>query len=157
MSERSRTIILAVSLALNTFLIGAAVGGAYMWHTSGSLRTGTAMRGGLGLAAEALPTEKRKAFRQMLTQAREEAASDIAAARAGRLELAKLMMAEPLDRQAVDAQLSVIRQSDIALRARLEKAVIELAETLTPAERRNFVEGLRGHGAMLRGLNTGKN
>jgi len=156
MSERSRTIILVISLALNAFLVGAAAGGAYMWHASGPLRAGIATRGGLGLAAETLPMEKRKAFRQMLTQARKEAASDIAAARAGRLELARLMMAEPLDRQAVDAQLSVIRQSDIALRARLEQAVIELAETLTPAERKSFVEGLRGHSAMLRGLNTSK-
>jgi uncharacterized membrane protein len=156
MNERSRTIILAISLALNAFLVGAAVGGAYMWYASGPLRAGIATRGGLGLAGEALPVEKRKAFRQMLSQARKEAASDIAAAGAGRLELAQLMMAEPQDRQAVDAQLSVIRKSDIALRARLEKAVIDFAETLTPAERKSFVEGLRGHGAMLRGLKDRK-
>ena len=157
MSERSRVAILSISLTLNAFLVGAAVGGAYMWHASGPLRAGIAMRGGLGLAAEALPVEKRKAFRQMLTQARNEAASDIAAAKMGRLELAQLMVAAPLDRQAANAQLSVIRQSDIALRARLEKAVIDFAETLTPPERKSFVEGLRGHGAMLRGLAARKN
>jgi uncharacterized membrane protein len=103
-----------------------------------------------------LPAEERKTFRQMLMRARKEAASDIAAARAGRLQLAQAMVAVPLNRQAVDAQLSAIRQSDMALRARLEKAVVDFAETLTPAERKSFVEGLRGHGAMLRGLKARK-
>jgi uncharacterized membrane protein len=104
-----------------------------------------------------LPVEKRKAFRQMLAHARKDSASDIAAARSGRVELAQLMTAEPLDRQAIDAKLSVIRQADVALRARLEKAVIDFAETLTPAERNKFVEGLRGHGAMLRGVKARQN
>lgn len=157
MSERPRTIVLAISLALNAFLVGAAVGGAYMWHASGPLRSGISARGGLGVAAETLPVEERKTFRRMLMRARKEAASDIAAARAGRLELAQLMVADPLNRQAVDAQLSAIRQSDMALRGRLERAVVDFAETLTPAERKSFVEGLRGHGAMLRGLKARKN
>jgi uncharacterized membrane protein len=157
MSERSRFIVLAISLALNVFIVGAALGGAYMWHASGHFPPGTASRGGLGVAANALPAEERKIFRQMLMQARKEAASDIAAARSGRLKLAQLMMAEPFNRQAVDAQLDSIRQSDMALRAGVEKAVIDFAETLTPADRQNFVDGLRGHGAMLRGLKTRKN
>lgn len=157
MSERSRPIVFAISLALNVFFVGAAVGGAYMWHASGPLRAGISARGGLGVAADILPVEERKTFRQMLIQARKEAASDIAAARAGRLELAQLMVAEPLNRQAVEAQLSTIRQSDMALRARLEKAVVDFAETLTPAERKSFVEELRGHSAMLRGLKARTN
>jgi uncharacterized membrane protein len=156
MSERPRTIVLVISLALNAFLVGAAVGAAYMWHASGPLRSGISVRGGLGVAADTLQVEERKTFRQMLIRARKDAASDIAAARAGRLELAQLLVAEPLNRQAVDAQLSAIRQSDMALRARLEKAVVDFAETLTPAERKSFVEGLRGHGAMLRGLRARK-
>ena len=157
MIERSRSIVLAISVALNVFIVGAAVGGAYMWHASGLLRPGAPERGGLAVAANAFSAKERKTFRQMLMQARTEAASDIAAARSGRLKLAQLMVAEPLDRQAVDAQLASIRQSDIALRARLEKAVIDFAETLTPADRKIFVEELRGHGAMLRGLKPRKN
>lgn len=157
MSERPSTIVLAMSLALNVFLVGAAVGAAYTWHASGPLRSGLSARGGVGVAAETLPLERRKAFRQTLIQARKEAASDIAAARAGRLELVQLMVAEPLNRQAVDAQLSAIRQSDMALRANLEKAVVDFAQSLTPAERKSFVEGLRGHSAMLRGLKASKN
>ena len=156
MIEKSRSTILAISLALNVFIVGAAVGGAYMWHASGPFRPAASARGGLGVAANALPAEQRKTFRQMLILARKEAAADIAAARSGRLKLAQLMVAEPLDRQAVDAQLASIRQSDMALRAKLEKAVIDFAETLTPAERKSFVEELRGHGAMLRGLKPRK-
>jgi uncharacterized membrane protein len=157
MSERSGPVVLAISLALNVFLVGAAVGGAYMWHAFGPLRAGISARGGLGVAAQTLPVEERKTFRQLLIQTRKQAVSDVTAARAGRLQLAQLMVADPLNRQAVDAQLSAIRQSDIALRAKLEKAVVDFAETLTPAERKSFVEGLRGHSAMLRGLQARKN
>lgn len=156
MSERFRTIVLAISLAVNVFIVGAAAGGAFMWHASGPLRSAIPVRGGLGVAAHTLPMVERKTFRQMLRQARQEAASDIAAARSGRLKLAQLMVAEPLNREAIDAQLAAIRQSDIALRARLEKAVVDFAETLTPADRKSFVDGLRGHGAMLRGLKARK-
>lgn len=156
MSDKARTIILAVSLAFNVFIVGAVVGGGYMWHVSGQHRPVIAARGGLGRAAEKLPAAERKAFRQMLAETRRAAASDIAAARAGRLNLAQLIATDPVNRQAIDAQLAAIRQSDSALRARLEKTVIDFLETLTPTERSTFVEGLRGHGAMLRGLKTGK-
>jgi uncharacterized membrane protein len=157
MSDRARTIVLAISLAFNVFIVGAAVGGAYMWHASGSHRPGIAARGGLGRAAQKLPAAERKAFRQMLAQTRKSAVSDVVAARSGRLKLAQLMTADPIDRQAIDAQLSTIRQADSALRAKLEKTVIDFFETLTPPERQTFVEGLRGHGAMLRGLKPTKN
>jgi uncharacterized membrane protein len=156
MSNRARTIVLAISLAFNVFIVGAAVGGAYMWHAFGPHRPGIAARGGLGRAAEKLPAAERKAFRQMLAQTRKDAASDVAVARSGRMKLAQLMTADPIDRQAIDAQLSVIRQADSALRAKLEKTVIDFFETLTPSERQTFVEGLRGHGAMLRGLKPRK-
>ncbi|ESX71606.1 MULTISPECIES: periplasmic heavy metal sensor [unclassified Mesorhizobium] len=79
------------------------------------------------------------------------------AARAGRAELARLIAQDPLDRTAVEAQLSAVRTADIALRTRLEKAVIDFAQTLTQAERQILVEGLRGRGAMLRRLNSGNN
>jgi uncharacterized membrane protein len=157
MSEKSTAIILALSLALNVFLVGAAAGGAYMWHAAGPFRGRMVARGGLGVAADTLPVAERKTFRQMLVQARKEAVSDIKDARSGRLKLAQQMVAEPLNRQAIDTQLAAIRQSDMALRARLEKAVVDFAETLTPSERKSFVEGLRGHGAMLRGLKARKN
>ena len=156
MSDKARTIILAVSLAFNVFVVGALAGGGYMWHVSGQHRPAIAVRGGLGRAAVKLPAAERKAFRQMLAETRRAAASDVAAARAGRLSLAQLMTTDPINRQAIDAQLAAIRQSDSALRARLEKTVINFFETLTPSERSTFVEGLRGHGAMLRGLKTVK-
>jgi uncharacterized membrane protein len=156
MSDRVRTIVLTISLAFNVFIVGAAVGGAYMWHASGPHRPGIAARGGLRHAAEKLPAAERKAFRQMLAQTRKDAVSDITAARSGRRKLMRLMTADSIDRQAIDAQLSAIRQADSALRARLEKTVIDFFETLTPSERRTFVEGLRGHGAMLRGLKIRK-
>ncbi|MGN6766262.1 MAG: periplasmic heavy metal sensor [Rhizobiaceae bacterium] len=156
MNNRARTIVLAISLAFNVFIIGAAVGGAYMWHESGSYRPAFAARSGLGGAAEKLPVAERRTFRRMLAQTRKDAASDIEAARAGRLRLAQLMTADPIDRQAIDAQLSATRQTDSALRAKLEKTVVDFFETLPPSERQTFVEGLRGHGAMLRRGKAGK-
>ncbi|HVW93882.1 MAG TPA: periplasmic heavy metal sensor [Devosia sp.] len=150
MTERSRTIALAISLALNVFVIGAAAGGALMWHFSAAPRQEAPARGALAQAAAALPADEGKTFRNMLAAARKASASDIAAAKAGRQELAQLMTNDPLDRQAIDAELAAIRQADIALRARLEKAVTDFLATLTPADRRLFVAGLRGNGSILR-------
>jgi uncharacterized membrane protein len=55
-----------------------------------------------------------------------------------------------LDKAAIDADLAKIRNADMALRSRLEQAIVDFAETLSPAERQTFVEGLRQRSGMLR-------
>jgi uncharacterized membrane protein len=156
MSDWSRKILLAASLAFNVFIVGAAAGAGYMWYATDRPRIAAAQRG-LRFAAENLSAQQRRIFHQMLVDARRNAAADIEAARAGRTELARLLVQDQMDRPAIDAELARIRNADIALRTRLEQAVVSFAETLSAAERQNLVEGLRRRGGMLRRVVPEKN
>lgn len=150
MSERSIRVLLAVSLALNIFVLGAAAGAGYMWHTQETQRDGAGDQRGLRFAAAGLSPEQRKAFRQALVEARRQSAADIEAARTGREAVARLIEAEPIDAAAVNETLASVRQADMALRGRLEQAVVTFGKELTPADRARLVDGLRGRTNMLR-------
>ncbi|MGD9803125.1 MAG: periplasmic heavy metal sensor [Hyphomicrobiaceae bacterium] len=149
MGDRSRNSLLAISLALNVFILGAVAGGAYMWHALDPAKVAENQRA-LRFAAQALPPAQRMGFRQALAAARRAAASDIETARQGRDALARLLSQDALDQAAIDAELTKIRSADMALRTRLEQAIIDFAESLTPAQRREFVDGLRQRGGILR-------
>ncbi|SJM35841.1 periplasmic heavy metal sensor [Mesorhizobium delmotii] len=150
MSERSIRILLAVSLALNIFVLGAAAGAGYMWRTQGAQRDGAGDQRGLRFAAAGLSPEQRKAFRQTLADARRQSAADIEAGRTGREQVARLIEAQPIDAAAVNETLASVRQADMALRGRLEQAIVSFATGLTPADRARLVDGLRGRSNMLR-------
>ncbi|UDL89284.1 periplasmic heavy metal sensor [Mesorhizobium sp. PAMC28654] len=149
MSPRSRTILIAASLAFNVFFVGAA-GGALIWYSFGHNRLAQPGQG-LRFAAQHLSAQQQKTFRQMLNQARQDAAADVEAARNGRAALSTLLAADTIDQPAVNTQLEVVRKADINVRTAVEKAVLDFAQKLTPEERRIFVQDLRGRGAMLRG------
>lgn len=151
MSERSIRLLLAASLAVNIFLLGAAAGAGYMWRAQEVQRDAAGEQRGLRFAADDLSPEQRKAFRQALAEARRQSAADIEAARAGREEVARLIEGEPIDSAAVNAALTAIRQADTALRSRLEQAIVSFAAGLTPADRARLVDGLRDRTSMLRG------
>ncbi|WP_192365995.1 periplasmic heavy metal sensor, partial [Mesorhizobium mediterraneum] len=68
-------------------------------------------------------------------------------------QVARLIKAEPIDAAAVSETLASVRQADIALRGRLEQAIVSFATTLTPADRARLVDGLRGRTNMLRRAN----
>lgn len=142
-------LLLAGSLALNVFLVGAAAGGAYVWFEAG--RTAAGPRTGLRFAASELSAERREAFHAALAGARSAAAGDAAAGRNRREELHRLLERVPLDRPAIDAALAGIRAADMAVRARVEGAVVEFAAGLGDDERATLLEGLEGSGQMLRG------
>lgn len=154
MTPRTRTVLLAGSLALNLFLIGGLAGGAYIWSTRGPEFIG---QRALRFAADGLSDEQRKAFRQGLMQARRDSAPDVQAGRVGRQDLNGLMRAESLDRDAIDTAFAGIREADTALRQRLEMAIVDFAATLTPAERQAFVDGLENRTAMLRRSSASEN
>jgi uncharacterized membrane protein len=156
MHDRFRNILLAASLALNVFIFGAAAGGAYMWHTMDRPKVAQNQRA-LRFAASRLPSAQRKAFQQALTTARRASASDIEEARAGRDALARLLSQSELDQAAIDVELARIRSADLALRTRLEGAVIDFAKALSPAQRQELVEGLRQRTHMLRQAPPKKN
>ena len=156
MSERSSRLLLALSLALNIFIVGAAAGAGVMWYWSQQSTSGGGQRG-LWLAAENLSAEQQKAFRKLLAEARRDVKPDTAAGYTSSDELAHLLVQNPLDMTAIDAELVKIRNADSILRARLERAVVSFAETLAVADRKLLVEGLRGRGRMLRRPPQGKN
>ncbi|MDW6026320.1 periplasmic heavy metal sensor [Mesorhizobium sp. BAC0120] len=149
MSDRLRNILLAVSLAINVFIVGAAAGGGFMWYAMDRSRTAQ-NQGALRFVAADLPLAQRRAFLQALGDARRASISDLETARASRDDLARLLSQDRLDKGAIDAELVKIRNADMALRSRLEQAVVDFAETLSPAERQTLVEALRQRASMLR-------
>ncbi|MEO3386337.1 periplasmic heavy metal sensor [Mesorhizobium sp. CAU 1741] len=152
MSDRAPRFLLAASLAINLFVFGAVVGAGFMWLAQGQPDApGAGQQRGLRFAAEELSRDQRRAFRGALADARRQSASDIDGARAGREEVARLLATEPFDRAAVEAALAATRQSDMALRARLEEAIAGFAAGLTPDERARLADGLRARTGMLRG------
>jgi uncharacterized membrane protein len=148
MSPRAIKMLLAASLALNIFILGAAAGAGYMWWQARERPQAEAQRG-LRFAAAELSPEQRRAFRQALAEARRRAADDTATARTSREAAARLLAAEPLNAAAVETELARVRAADMALRSRLEQAIVGYAATLSPADRERLVDGLRGRGAML--------
>lgn len=149
MDGRMKTGLLAISLAFNIFILGAAAGGGYIW-----LREDAALfaqkRPGLAAAARSLSPEERRAFRQAIQQARRSEADQIGKGRDSRAGLAELLSAPTLDRPAIDRTLEAIRNADMSVRAAVEKAVVDFAATLSPADRKTLVEGLENRGQMLR-------
>lgn len=151
MNSRMTGALLAVSLAFNIFLVGAAVGGAFVWFTHTQPKPEPPARGVFS-AAQSLPQDKRDDFRKALRQARKSVAGRSKDGRKARENLARLLVQEPLDRAAIDARLEAIRDADDAVRARVEAAIIEFAATLTPAQREKLVKALATRGQMLRGI-----
>jgi uncharacterized membrane protein len=155
MSPRAIKMLLAASLAVNIFILGAAAGAGYMWQARERPRV-EAQRG-LRFAAAGLSPEQRRAFREALAEARRQAAAEILSARTSRETAAKLLAAEPLDAAAAETELAKARAADMALRARLEQAIVGYAATLSPGDREVLVDGLRGRGAMLRRVRAQRN
>jgi uncharacterized membrane protein len=145
MNETSLKRWLLVSLAINLFLVGCGIGGAWIWWAAERPAIAAAAAPqprGLRYAADDLAPEQRRAFRIGLRDARRDAAASIEAAGNGRQEVMRLLSASQFDRNAVAAALARTREADAAWRARAETSVVEFAATLSPDERLKLVSGL---------------
>jgi uncharacterized membrane protein len=138
MSQRMLKIICAVSILLNIFLVGAALGGL-VWararhpaHAVGSIR----------VAGSELPQDERRAFRQALRGARLEMQPTIAAGRQAREDAAALLRAPTLDQAALAAALERVRTADLAIRSHVEARAIAFAATLPPTDRQKLADGI---------------
>lgn len=147
MTGRSLKFALVVSLVINVFLLGAIAGGMYRWfaHEHASV----AQQRGLRFAASELSAQRQKQFRVELRRARRDAAPLIEASRDGRREIAQLLAAPQLDRDALDAALARTREADVAVRTRIEATVTDFAASLSPQERLKLVDAMRRHGPLL--------
>lgn len=151
MTARAIKALCVGSLALNLFLVGAIVGGAYRWFAArDAVPTAAGARAGaptaLRYAAQDLSPERRREFVDALRQARRDARPLTQQARAGRDDVLRLVAAPQFDRQALDAALANTREADRAVRERVETAVADFVATLTPDERATFAQGLKVRG-----------
>jgi uncharacterized membrane protein len=146
MNGRTMKFALAASVALNVFVLGAATS-ALFWRSAAM--PSQPQEQGLAAAAQALEPAQRQAFRQAVATARRDAQPDSQVARDTRNKLALLLKAPDLDRGAIDATLETTRAADIKVRARIESAVIDFAESLDPQNRALLIEGLSSRGQIL--------
>jgi uncharacterized membrane protein len=132
------TALLIVSLGLNLFLIGAAVGaivlGSRVAHWRGSLRPVPVLRA----AATALQPPDRRAFLMTLRQVGRDARPTSLQARALKREVWLSLSDARFDAAAAKAKLREARTLDQSARTTIEEAVIDFAAKLPPGERAKF-------------------
>lgn len=128
--------LVAASLVLNVFLIGALAGGAG-WLI-GRSNPGYSLES----AGGKLPADDREAFRQALRDVRRESRQIIVDGQQARREAADLLQQPTLDTPALAAALERARNADAAIRAKLEQRIVEFAASSSLEDRRLLAEGL---------------
>ncbi|MGN6320072.1 periplasmic heavy metal sensor [Trinickia sp.] len=150
MTTRAIKVLCIGSVALNIFLVGAIVGGAYRWFASHDTAKVAAAPAAapqaLRFAAQELSPERQRQFLDALRQARREVRPLVKQARDDRHDVLQRVAAPQFDRQALDSALAATRDADRAVRERVETAVADFVATLTPAERTTFAQSLRLRG-----------
>ena len=150
MSPRTLKILCAVSILLNIFLLGAAIGGA-AWVKARHPMIGV---GSIRVAGSDLPQDDRRAFRRALREARQEMRPTAMAGRQGREEAAALLSAPTLDQAKLADALARIRAADIAIRAHVEERAIAFAASLPPDERAKLAGGIERRRARAASMTT---
>jgi uncharacterized membrane protein len=147
MPVATQRVALILSLALNLFLACAIAGAAVMWTGLGAPRV-QAARPPLRFAGDRLTPTHRAAFRAMLRAVNHDAAPIVQEARESRREAAMLFVQPAYDPRKVARALDHARQADIAVRTRLETAVVDFAAGLPVQERVSLADGLRRGGPL---------
>ena len=138
--KRWPTILLIVSLVLNIFLIGAIAGSIWHWtHNQGiGFRGAWRMR-----AAESLPEPQATAFRQSIKSTVHANFGLIRQGHAARAEAARLFVQPQFDANAITAKLDQARASDMALRAQIERRLVQFSATLPRDQREKLADALK--------------
>jgi uncharacterized membrane protein len=150
MSSTKLKIACAVSILLNIFLIGAAVGGT-VWVRARHPLIGV---GTIRIAGSELPADDRRAFRQTLHAARREMRPVAMTGWQAREDAATLLRAPTLDQAALNTALARARAADITIRAHVEARAVGFVATLPPAERAKLADGLERRRSRLAALAT---
>ncbi len=145
MMSRRLQILLIVSLALNVFVLGALVSRVLVHKRAETVAmTGfNPGRGHLRQAVMQLEPDHRRTLRRMLGEAMREMKEQGETARAARIEAARLLGAERLDRAALEAELERARAAEQAIRVRIEAGVVEFAASLPADQRIVLVDALK--------------
>ena len=140
--------LLAISITLNVFLAGGIAGALYQWIGDEHAILLEQHRN-IRFAAETLTLEDQKTFAYLLKQQRHDAIPLAQDARAGRENVAKLLVAPQFDQQAIDDALAKTRAADFEQRRRFEESVVTFASSLAFDERLRLADGLRRRGSFL--------
>jgi uncharacterized membrane protein len=136
-------IALAVSLALNLFIIGTVVGAGFQRHRAVEMRGAPAPGNPMMRAGDSLPPPERQAYRMHLRQAALANQPLLAANRAARDKVADAFSAPNFDVTAAQAALAASRDAENTARTQLENALVDFAKTLPADQRKMLAEGLR--------------
>lgn len=138
MSPRAVKIALAVSVALNLFVLGGAVTAWMGWKAAEDRvqevrrpPRGGALRDALSQVEPATRVRVRQALRASALAAR----PDFEEAREARREAVALASADPFDAVAATALLQRSRDAEARGRARIEADSVQILATLDPADR----------------------
>jgi uncharacterized membrane protein len=136
-------LLLAISVVVNLFALGALGGGAAMWFA-------TSARHPLRAAGDTLPSADRRRFHQMFKTVAQQVRPLQQSARENR-HAADLLFVQPMfDAAAAAEALSRARDADLAARTEVETALVGFAATLPQVERQAFANGLGQGGGPLR-------
>lgn len=152
MTPRTKTILLAGSVALNLF---AAAAVATMFVTRAQVedrveaqhkppRTGSPM-----MLIEGLDPAERDRVRDALRASALAARPDFETARQNRREAVRIASSDAFDRARVTALLTQSREAELRGRARLETDAVAVLDTLQPADRKALSEILTRRGRVV--------
>ncbi len=145
--NRNLVIALAVSLGVNLFVLGAGASLMVVRATGGQFGGGHPPPDPMGRTMRRLAPEDRQALRQSIANRQAKIDGLRAQARLARQEIGDLLEAPQVDRPAMTAAMARVRADDVAVRAEIEEAVVEVLAGL-PKERRAGVADMirRGPG-----------
>ena len=155
MTDRGLKIALAVSVALNVFVVGSVVGGVIVGGRFLAERGRDNRPPALELV-RTLPEPAQEAAATTLREAGLQARPQFETARRERAQAVELAAAESFDRQAVAEALARSRESELAGRSRLEGAMLDVLQPLSREERRALAGALARRGPEGRGRGRGR-
>jgi len=129
MKARSTTILLIVSLAINFLVAGAAIG--FILRE----KPGPKFPNHLGRVLADVDPEQRKDLKQRFREFREEGKERHQEMRRHQRKLAKVVMREPFDEDAVRAAFTEARAARDEVQAHMQDQMIEAIKDLEPQQR----------------------
>lgn len=136
-------IALAVSVAVNLFIAGIAIGAMGQHHRKGAeRRQGPGPGNPMMRLTDRLPPDKQEAFRQVMRQSMEANRANAETSRAAREQLISVFSAEIFDAAAASQALAAVRNAETAGRTSMEATMVEFAKGLNPEERKALAQNL---------------
>jgi len=125
----STNIVLMVSLAINLVLIGIFAGIMLSNSGPGKTRSG---QPGISHRFEDISKAERRQASNLLREAFAAASTEREAHRAARADLLKALNTDPLIPADVETAFKTLRQTETAMRARMQQTLVEEMTTLSP-------------------------